>query len=474
MRSFRLSKSRIAAGLHCGKRLWLSVHRPELEQHDDEALRRCGAGTEVGELARQLYAPGTLIADPGNLSAAVRATAAAAAAPGDLTLFEATFRHRNVLVRSDVLARRDGVWRMVEVKSATRVKEHHLQDVAVQAWATEGAGVPLAAISVAVVDTGFVYPGGGAYAGLLREVPVADQVRPLMAVIPGWVRGFGELLAGPMPAVRVGGHCGRPFPCPFVAFCRVQPGLPAEPDDGPQQAARRPDPALAQVDAVAADYLATLPYPRTYLDFETVQYAVPRWAGTRPYQQLVFQWSVHREEAPGELRHHEFIDLSGEAPMRAAVRALLAAAGAEGPVFVYHDSEKWRLVELAEMYPDLAPGLRSLTGRLVDLLRLTRSHYRHPSLNGTCSLKAILPTIAPELDYSLLGEVSDGAAAQAAYVEATVRTTTPARREELRQRLLAYCERDTLGLVRLAWRLEGRPPLNAAASGTILRAAGNS
>ena len=223
MRTFRLSKSRITAGLQCGKRLWLAVHRPELEVYSADTRRRFAAGHGVGEVARELYGDGVLIGDGTSLSQALRETEHALARPGDVTLYEATFRHRGVLIRADVLERRGGRCRMVEVKSATRLKEYHLQDIAIQGWVAEGAGVPLAGLSVAVIDTDYVYPGGEDYRGLLREIPVADQARPLMAHIPGWVRGFNELLAGPLPAIRTGPQCRRPFECPFIGLLR-RPG----------------------------------------------------------------------------------------------------------------------------------------------------------------------------------------------------------------------------------------------------------
>ncbi len=460
MRSFRLSKSRIAAGLQCGKRLWLAVHRPDLEVYDTDAQRRFCVGDDVGDLARRLYGPGRLIPCDGALSEALRLTGEALAAAGDLTIFEGAFRHSGVLVRSDVLQRRSGVWQMVEVKSATRLKEYHIRDVAIQAWTTEGAGIPLGRLGVAVVDTDFVYPGGGDYRGLLREIPVADQVRPMMARVPGWVRGLNEVLAGPLPAIRIGPQCRKPFDCPFNAFCRQQEGLPpldAGRETSPvgARSGRRSDPVRGVVDPAATAFLAGLPYPRAYLDFETVQFAVPLWAGTRPYQQLVFQWSCHVEERPGMVRHLEFLDVSGAPPMRAAAEALVATLGAEGPVFVYHDAEKWRLVEMARMYPDLAPDLGGISGRLVDLLRLTRDHYHHADLDGSWSLKAVLPTIAPDLDHGLLEEVCDGVSAQAAYREAAAPATSEDRRRELRRRLLAYCERDSLALVEVAHRLAG-------------------
>jgi hypothetical protein len=456
VRTFRLSKSRITAGLQCGKRLWLAVHRPELEAYTADARRRFAAGHDVGEVARRLYGPGVLIGAEGGLSRALAETQRALAREGDVTLFEATFRHRGVLIRADVLERRDGRFRLVEVKSATRLKEYHLQDIAIQAWVAEGAGVPLDLLGVAVIDTDFVYPGDGDYRGLLREIPVADQARPLMAHIPGWVRGLNELLGGPQPAIAMGAQCRRPFDCPFVACCEDQEGRVrrADPEaDADVGERERVDISLGELDPAATAFLGTLPFPRYFLDFETVQFAVPPWEGTRPFQQLVFQWSCHAEDAHGVVTHREFLDVTGGPPMRAAAETLLDALGAQGPIFVYHDFEKWRLVEMAAMFPDLASRIEAVAGRLVDLLRLTRDHYTHPALNGSYSLKTVLPTVDADLRHALLGDVQDGLSAQAAYHEAVAPATSGERKQELRAALLEYCSLDTLALVRVAHRL---------------------
>ena len=346
---------------------------------------------------------------------------------------------------------------MIEVKSATRLKEYHLKDIAIQGWVTEGAGVRLDGLSVAVIDTGYVYPGGDDYSGLLREIPVADQARPVMAHIPGWVRGLNELLAGPLPAIRTGAQCRRPFECPFVAFCEGQEGktrcAPGEERDADGACAVSPDPALGRLDPAATAFLATLPYPRYYLDFETVQFAVPIWAGTSPFQQVVFQWSCHEEQTPGELSHREFLDTSGEAPMRAGRRGPARGARRHGP-----DLRVPRLREVADhgdgrdaARPQAGVSTR-WPGRLVDLLRLTRDHYEHPALNGSYSLKVVLPTVDAELDHALLEEVQDGLSAQAAYHEAVDPATADDRRETLRRSLLEYCSLDTLALVRVAHR----------------------
>jgi len=207
---------------------------------------------------------------------------------------------------------------------------------------------------------------------------------------------------------------------------------------------------VAERDPAAATLLNGLAYPRYYLDFESLQVAVPLWVGTQPYQQLVVQWSCHVETAPGQLTHQAFLAEGGDDPRRAFAEALVETVGDAGPVFVYNRSfEVGRLRELAQSYPDLAPALAALIARVNDLKPLTERYYCHPAMKGSWSLKAVLPTIAPELDYGAL-TIGGGDAASGAWREIYHSDTPAERRAELRAALAEYCLRDTLALVRLA------------------------
>ena len=216
----------------------------------------------------------------------------------------------------------------------------------------------------------------------------------------------------------------------------------------------------AEMDPVVGETLRHLSYPRYYLDFESIQFAVPIWAGTRPYQQLVFQWSCHIERESGKLEHADYLGDSGQDPRRAFAERLIDTLGEHGSVFVYNQGfEGGCLRQLAEAFPDLATPLQAIRERLVDLLPLARNHYYHPDMQGSWSIKAVLPTVAPDLAYEALA-VQHGGMAQQAYLQLIEPGITPERRDELRQGLLAYCSLDTLALVRLAWYFEGRSPVS--------------
>lgn len=481
-----LTKTRLMAWRQCAKKLWLLAHKPEAaDWSGSDAV--FAAGDSVGEVARRIYGAGPVIDIREGAHAAVSKTAECLAR-GERHVYEAAFIHQGVLVLADVLERVNDAppwcYRQIEVKSSTHAKQTHIEDAAVQSWVIEGAGYALAGVHVAHIDSGFVFRVVADYQGLLIEVPVSGAIALLREEIPQWVRAARITLDGAEPDIGIGAHCHAPYACPFLDYCapRSRPEYPvgclphggrliaelesegyADLRDVPESrlrtdkhrrvwlASRTGAPYL---DPVADDTLRALPYPRHYLDFETIAFAVPCWIGTRPYQQSPFQWSLHRQDMGGSLHHHAFLDTSGDSPMRACMSALLDALDGQGPIVVYGAFESRILKEMADFLPDLAAGLHALRARLFDLLPLLRDHYYHPAMKGSWSIKAVLPAIAPELDYERLA-VKDGGGAQAAYLAMIAATTPVQRKAELRAGLLEYCGQDTLAMVRIVSHLCG-------------------
>ena len=165
---------------------------------------------------------------------------------------------------------------------------------------------------------------------------------------------------------------------------------------------------------------------------------------------MTFQFSVHVLNETGDLQHDEFLYLSGDDPREAFIRELVGCCGNSGPVYVYNKGfEKGRIKELAAEYPEYSERLLTINDRIVDLLDITRKYYYHPDQHGSWSIKAVLPTVAPELRYENLEGVKDGGMAMDAFAEAISPTVALARKEEIREQLLKYCELDTLAMVKL-------------------------
>ncbi len=469
-----ITKSHIMTGLRCPKQLWLQTYNPELAQAASTSRKAISNGVEIGVIARQCYQTGRLVGHVQRPDLAVAETARLINEDGDVPLFEGAFTYAGTLIRADILIPDVDDWRIVEVKSSGSVKKHHLADCAIQLWVAEGAGLPISKISIAHVNTGFVYAGDGDYEGLLVEEDMTEQVRALLPEVPAWLALHRDTLAGNIPSVAMGAQC-KPE-CAFESLCKMD--MPDYPvailpngrklideliEAGIEDVRDIPDGRLrnerhimvrqatlsqrAHIADELRQELAQLPYPRFYLDFETINFVIPRWAGTRPHQQLPFQWSCHIERDGCSLEHIEFLSTSGEPPMRKFAESLIKAVELDGPIIVYGSFESTIIKGLMEFFPDLAPNLIELLDRLVNLLSLLQSYYYHPDMKGSWSIKAVLPTIAAHLDYKQLEEVQNGTMAQQAYLE-IIAPATPADVKARKVRnLLKYCESDTQAMV---------------------------
>ena len=474
-----LSKSKLMSARQCLKRLHLEVHRPELIVHSSATEAAFNTGHAVGDIAHRIYGTDDAVIIPyeGGMSHALRKTARLVGDGPQYPIFEATFQHGGVLVRVDVLLPDGDAWRIVEVKASTSVKDEHVFDCAAQRWVFEGLGHNLTGIALAHVDNTFVYAGDGDFDGLLTESDETKSTDSVLPAVPEWIATAREAAGGAEPDVGVGAHCHKPYACPFVSYCwpsgteypvqglgggkaklgeLIAEGIEdirdvpsarlSEKQQWIQNVTRS---GKAELLPGARDFVESLDFPRYYLDFETIMPAVPIWAGTRPYQTLPIQWSCHFEPEPGALEHADFLDLTGDPPMRRLAESMIRALGKSGAVLMYTSYEKTIINGLIARFPDLEAPLQAIVDRLVDLHPPTQQFYYHPAMAGSWSLKAVLPTVAADMRYSELEGIQEGTAASEGYLEAINPDTTAARKAELKEQLLRYCKFDTAAMVRL-------------------------
>lgn len=483
LRLIGLSKSRVMVGLQCHKLLWWMVHEPTApELQPDELVQAAmDRGNRVTEIARS-YVPGGVMIDlPYNAYAERLARTRQALQDGAPAIYEASFRADGVFVAVDILKRDDRSFRLIEVKSTTSVKEHHIPDVAVQAHVLRQNGLDLVGTEVMHLNRECAYPD---LSNLFVRSDVTETVGAIEESVPRWVAQQLEMLQGPVPDVPIGPHCTMPYECPFMARC--WPTLPphhvstlyamkrraSELDEQGYQTiydlpkevslghvADRQRRAVQEsriiVEPTLSRALNGFVPPIAFLDFETVSLAVPVWEGCHPYDTVSVQFSCHVQEADGRVTHHEWLAEGPDDPRPALAERLVRACESARTVVAYNaDFERRCIEQMAEVLPALAAPLHNIVDRLVDLLPIVRNHVYHPDFGGSFSLKSVLPALVSELDYDTLA-ISDGGTASLELERLLFSGDglEPAVREQLRSDLLRYCHQDTWGLVRLLERL---------------------
>jgi hypothetical protein len=415
-----ISKSKFTAGVQCLKRLYLQVHDPDLtdENIDGSDDLRLEQGREVGLLARAAFPGGVLVGqEPWQVEAALTRTTSLIEDASVPAIFEGTFRSGGVLVRADVLERLPGGrWRLIEVKSSVEPKEHYVYDLAIQDHVLSGCGFNIASAGIMHLNREYVYDGRQQdLSKLFTLTDLTAQVRELdvPALLKEQRAALGDSVA---PDIQPGGQCTDPYECEFFSRCNIAkpenhisflPNIRGKrlralqlggfhsiediPDDFELTVMQRRtcdavQTGLTWVSDTLQDELAGLGFPLYFMDFETLNQAIPRFEGTGPYHQLPFQWSVHRQLKLGaELDHFEFLATNSKDPRRDFVSSLCDILAQEGHIIAYNASfESQRLSGLAEWFPEFRDQIEQIQARLVALISL-RDFYSSVSVRATCS-----------------------------------------------------------------------------------------
>jgi hypothetical protein len=484
MRDFILSKSTFVRGCQCYKSLYLHKHYPELRGEIDEQQESLfERGTTVGELAQQLF-KGGINAKPetayeyGKAAQLTRELIE----KGQKIIYEATFIFDEVMCAIDILVNKNNQWYAYEVKSSTSVKETHILDTSLQYYVITNSGIHLADISVVYINNEYRRIGELDLDELFAIDSVKEQVIEKQQYIKEEIIKQKELIAqSDIPKMDIGSHCSDPYECDFYGHCWQHVpeysvfnisklnsekkfelyhkgilDLKDIPEDYPLN-----DKQWLQVNSEVNKtssiekkeinlFLKELSYPLYYMDFETIMPAIPMFDYNRPYQQIPFQYSLHYQETKGsEIIYFEFIAENNGDPRIPFIEKLLKDTKEPALILVYNKAfEITRLKEIAEDFPIYANEINERISRIVDLmLPFQKKQYYTPEMQGSYSIKKVLPALVPQLSYDNL-EINNGGNASAAFEQLYYEKDKEIV-NKTRNNLLRYCKLDTLAMVEI-------------------------
>jgi hypothetical protein len=475
-----VSKSKFRWGCQCRKLLWYAYNAKDQIPEPDAAQQAIfDQGHEVGALAKSLY-PGGMEVSAGVTDFEQVLRQSLMAAKARKPLFEAGFVHSGGFARVDILnpVGRDA-WDIIEVKSSTEVKDVNLLDLAFQAFVYNGAGLNIRRCYLMHVSRHYVRPGPVDPKKFFKLVDVTKDVSGLSRDIePQLEDMFRTIRRKQEPDIQIGPHCSDPNPCPLQDRCwaflppdnvtnlyyggkkcwrllgdgilRLK-DIPDSVDMTDRQAIQRKAALTGQphVDRKAlATFLKRLKYPVGYLDFETFNTAIPLFDGLTPFQQVPFQFSLHRQVVPNaKPEHHAFLADGRGDPRPEFLNRLRDCIGDTGAVVVYNAKfEKGVLDRLANAFPEHTGWIDGVKARIIDLLDPFQSFdYYHPEQHGSASIKAVLPALTGR-SYADL-EIQEGGQANLEYMRVHFGEVSQDERRKVREQLERYCGQDTEGML---------------------------
>ncbi|HVN67977.1 MAG TPA: DUF2779 domain-containing protein, partial [Candidatus Sulfotelmatobacter sp.] len=420
-----LSKSKYLDGLKCPKLLWYDYNRrEEIPPFDPQTKAVMEEGQRVGRMAQRLF-PGGIKLERETAPEKMSAKSLAALAERR-PLFEAGFLFGRAYALADILVPvGSDEWDLIEVKSSTSVKGDYYNDVAFQKYTYTGAGLKVRQCFLMFLDREYLKKGEVDPERLFRRENISEKVEERVPAIAEAVRQMTELIAQPAaPEIKVGSQCGG---CPLAELCWAF--LPDEPNvftlyRGEKTAFELMDKGVLKLRDIPADYelsvkheiqrqallsgrphvnkkeigefLDGLRYPLYYLDFETIAPAVPFFDLTHPYEELPFQFSLHRVDGPGaEPVHFSYLAPGDVDPRPEVLRRLQELLGGSGTIVAFNAAYEMNCLRRAtEAYPEYAAWFSDLKERFADLWEPFKNfYYYHPGQQASTSMKVVLPAL---------------------------------------------------------------------------------
>ncbi len=490
------SKSKYCSYWQCPKLAWLNQYRPEERVTDGNADAHMEAGREVGKLARSLFGSfvdvTSYVAQQLDLATMLEKTKQEMEKDTPV-ICEAAFSYEGCYCAVDILKKTEDGWAIYEVKSSTatgdmeNVEPVYAADIAYQKYVLEHCGVSVTGTYLVNINRDYVREGELDLQKLFCIRDASDSVKEESKAVEKNLEEAQEILTNseePSYDLEVG--CYSPYPCSYWNYCTkhvpkesvfdlyrlpfkkkleyYHQGLITYQDLNKSGVIKNPKQqrqisfaldkkgTYVERENIRA-FLEQLTYPLYFLDFETMQPVIPLFDGTKPYQQIPFQYSLHYIEAKGgSLKHKEFLAESGTNPLRDIAEALCKDIPMNVCVTAYNKAfECTRLKELASMFPDLEEHLLNIEAHIVDLLVPFQSgYYYNRAMGGSFSIKSVLPAIFPndpELDYHGLEGVHNGSEAMTIFPK--IKDMSKEEQEKARRNLLKYCELDTYAMVKV-------------------------
>ena len=445
-------------------------------------------GTNVGVLAQKLFPGGVIAAegDPPDYEKALLKTQELLK-KGVQVIYEAAFMFNEVLSIADIVVTDNNGIKVYEVKSSTSISETYLNDAALQYYVISSLGIKVKDFSIIYINNQYIRKGELKLKELFLTESVLESTLELQEPLKENVERFKKmLLKRKMPVIEIGEHCHNPYTCGFFDYCRkhlpensifdfsgmhltkkyelyregiislddVPADYPLNKNNGLQLEVYRSRKPFIDKKAIK-NFLNDLNYPLYFMDFESFQPALPLFDCSRPYQQIPFQYSLFLKiTKSSEAKHFEFLAEPGEDPRKKFIENLLKVINDTGDVLVYNRTfEITRLNEISRDFPEYAEDIEKLISRIKDLMvPFQKKYYYTAEMKGSYSIKAVLPSLVPELSYDEL-EINEGGLASIAFESLQTETDLMVI-AEVKQQLLEYCKLDTLAMVKILERLE--------------------
>ncbi|MFC1565197.1 DUF2779 domain-containing protein [candidate division KSB1 bacterium] len=464
--------------LFCPTRGWLASTKKLTTKLSVADKFRIEQGLEVQKRARSVFSEGVLI-DEKDLESSLNKTKHILTSNRDCSIFEATFKADNLVTKVDIIKKHNDKLELIEIKSSINDRAEFIDDMAYTTMVTQNSGYNVTGCSLLLISRDFRL--GMDHSEMFKGIEHTNVVLDRAVQFTEFTKYVDEIVhLEKIPEAKLRFECKN---CGFFNDCMGKdnknhifdiPRLTqtkfdnlrslevTKIEDIPEEfqltdnqkiivnSVKNNTPFINQNLSIE---LNKIKYTAYYLDFETVQTAIPLYNNIPPYTQIPTQYSIHKCDKNGNIiDHFEFLSDYKRDSRVELTEKLIDDLEGEGSIMVYSSFEKTTINKLIKLFPEKETELNNIIDRLIDLEAIIRKNYYIPEFHGSSSIKVTLPAMIPDMTYDDL-EISDGDSASAIFAYLALGRINEKEVEQVKSNLLKYCKQDTLAMVRIHQKL---------------------
>jgi len=475
-----LTKSKFNIGLNCPRCFWNAMKENDIEGNLSPQEELCKEDVEIRELAKSLF-DNTVDLSEKNFESDILDVFEKL--PSKVVIFGAGIKAFNLYARVDILVPsidEDDSYDLIEVRSSTRINDEFISEVAFQKYVCEKAGLKIKECKVLHLYDLYIKKGETNLNELLVTINITEKVEEFYDEIPKIIRKLHKISElAEAPEINASKYLSKEYPCEFNSKC-----WSFLPEDNASQLYRInkgkvvklfmnnifeiskvPDAVLNKNQLIQkkaikdnktyinkekiSSFIGDLLYPIYYLNIEAFNEAVPRFYGTKPFEQIPFQYSIIVQEEKDKFECIEFCHKNDTSPKKPILESLLAAFGDKGSIVVFNEKfQKARLKELGVLYTEHQTAIDKILNRIVDLAAIfTKFDYYNPLQKGSCTINNILLAVTGKIYEEAVLDTSE------LYIKATFgnelseEQLSEEEKSKIYVNLLEGCKKDTKAMV---------------------------
>lgn len=478
-KTLHINKSQALRGLRCALGLWHEFYNTEEWRKEEDASYKLFSSIQIGEiqkLARKRF-PGGVYAYKLESDLDLHTL--------NTPIYNLQLTFHSFQTQIDIIVPTEFGWEIYIVKPISKIKKDNLMEMAYHSFLAEKSGWKISKANILAIDSNYDYTDTLDLEQYFKIIDLTDKIISQKQSLEPKLLELESDMKKDISTISSVRKCKTPKDCRNTKICWKEITdfslydlresghiMQSIFDSGVDSLERIPEsielnfPQKVQIQCSIhkkphidkksiSEFIEKFRYPLHFLDFETINPALPVYPKTKPFQHIPFLYYLFRQITPeSPIEEFYYYDDFETDPRKSILERLSTEILPNGSLICYNDLiERRCIVESVQLHKEYESWYASIQDSFLDISKPFRNFwYYHPDQKGSASLKSVLSPLTG-LSYSNL-EIKEGGTANLEFLKLKLDSPDATNRFDILEKIKLYCRMDSLAMVKILEKLK--------------------